>query len=74
MPRQTTRAHWATAPTIFMKTAKTPLPNDANAWQLTVSGFDGAKKYRNKAFVSTYNAAKGHYSIPKGYPLADKEF
>lgn len=42
--------------------------------QLTVSGFDGAKKYRNKAFVSTYNAAKGHYSIPKGYPLADKEF
>ena len=42
--------------------------------QLTVSGFDGAKKYQNTAFIFNYNAAKGHYSTPKGYPLADKQF
>ncbi len=42
--------------------------------QLTASGFDGAKKYRNTAFIFNYNAAKGHYNTPKGYPPADKGF
>ncbi|WP_107997084.1 hypothetical protein [Neisseria cinerea] len=42
--------------------------------RLTVSGFDGFKTYNGDAFVSSYNAASGRYSMPKGYPLKDKEF
>ena len=42
--------------------------------QLTVSGFDGSKKYTNKVFIATYNSAKEYYSTPKDYPLADKDF
>ena len=42
--------------------------------QLTVSGFDGSKKYTNKVFIATYNSAKGYYSTQKDYPLADKDF
>ncbi|WP_245636581.1 hypothetical protein [Eikenella longinqua] len=40
--------------------------------QLTVSGFDGFKRYRNQAFLIHYNAAQEKYVEPQTYPLANK--
>ena len=37
--------------------------------RLTVSGFNGFKRYRNQVFLIPYNAAKGMYVMPKNYPL-----
>lgn len=65
---------------LYKLSSKIKILKDGNAnagfypLQLTVSGFDGLKKYNNKIFISTYNAAKGRYTTPQDYPLADKEF
>ncbi|AZR60815.1 hypothetical protein ELB75_07810 [Eikenella corrodens] len=40
--------------------------------QLTVSGFDGFKRYRNQTFLIHYNAAQESYVEPRTYPLANK--
>ena len=40
--------------------------------QLTVSGFDGFKRYRNQTFLIHYNVAKESYVEPRTYPLANK--
>lgn len=42
--------------------------------QLTVSGFDGPRKYTNKVFTATYNSAKGYRSTLGDHPPVDKDF
>lgn len=40
--------------------------------QLTISGFDGFKRYHNQTFLIHYNAAQESYVEPRTYPLANK--
>lgn len=42
--------------------------------QISVSGFDGRKQYRNQTFTVPYHAGKKQYIAPKNYPLNNKEF
>ena len=51
-----------------------PATNGFYPLQLTLSGYEGRKAYRNQAYVLPFNAKKNQYLQPKNYPLRDKEY
>lgn len=42
--------------------------------QLTINGYDGAKKYHNTRYIVRFNASQKKYVFPKDYPLSDKAY
>ena len=70
--REKCRAEWYELSTSFRIMPHARPTAGIYPLQLTVSGFDGFKRYRNQAFLIHYNAAKESYAEPQTYPLANK--